>query len=258
LTKSTVVAPKTQDRTTLPPESVEADVSSRLVAVTSSFSGREIVVFGAVHNSRQPNAASGYYDVVVLVEGTREKLVTRKKSRVGGIWINTRSFNFRDVPSYYAISSTRPLDEIASEAIRARLDIGFDHVPMELVSNGKSKPKCPELKIFRKAVVRLKQASNLYQDHEYGVAFTGSSLFRTSLRLPANVKVGPFATKVFLFREGKLLSSYAAHLTLQRQGIELTMHNFAFGFPFWYGIFAVVVAAFAGLAAAQVFGSKAH
>ena len=239
-------------------ESVEADVSARRVAVTSSFSGREIVVFGAVHNSRQPNAAAGYYDVVILVEGAKEHLVSRKKARIGGIWINSVSVNLKDVPSYYAISSTRPLDEIASEDILTRLEIGFNHVPMRVASKGKSKVTEAELKEFREAVVRIKQASGLYQEHQYGVAFTGSSLFRASLRLPANVKVGPFATKVFLFREGKLLSDYAANLTLEREGIELTLHNFAFGSPLLYGIFAVLIAGFAGLAAAQVFGSKAH
>ena len=47
-----------------PRESVQADVSARNVAVTSSFNGTEIVIFGAVDNSQQPSAESGYYDVV--------------------------------------------------------------------------------------------------------------------------------------------------------------------------------------------------
>ena len=40
-------------------ESVQADVSARNVAVTSSFNGIEIVIFGAVDNSQQPSAESG-------------------------------------------------------------------------------------------------------------------------------------------------------------------------------------------------------
>ena len=50
-------------------ESVQADVSARTVSVTSSFNGTEIVIFGAVDNSQQPSAESGYYDVVIVVEG---------------------------------------------------------------------------------------------------------------------------------------------------------------------------------------------
>ena len=100
----------------MPPETVQADVSTRNVAVTSSFTGTEIVVFGAVDNSRQPGAESGYYDIVVVIEGTPSRVAVRKKARIGGIWLNTRNANYDGVPSYYAIWSTRPLDEIASEA----------------------------------------------------------------------------------------------------------------------------------------------
>ena len=84
---------------------MQADVHTRSVAVTSSFSGIEIVVFGAVHNSRQPSAESGYYDVVIVLEGTPSRLVARKKSNVAGMWINTHSITFESVPSYYAIVS---------------------------------------------------------------------------------------------------------------------------------------------------------
>ena len=40
------------------------------VEVTSGFTGHEIIVFGAVDNSQPPSAEAGYYDVVVVVEGT--------------------------------------------------------------------------------------------------------------------------------------------------------------------------------------------
>src|SRR5262245_53231252 len=53
-----------------PRETVQADVSTRSVAVTSSFTGTEIIVFGAVDNSRQQTAESGFYDIVIIIEGT--------------------------------------------------------------------------------------------------------------------------------------------------------------------------------------------
>ena len=114
----------------LPPETVQADVSTRNVAVTSSFTGTEIVVFGAVDNSRQPGAEAVLYDIVVVIEGTPNRIAVRKKSQLGGIWMNTRNASFDGVPSYYAIWSTRPLDEIASEATMIGYEIGFDHVRM--------------------------------------------------------------------------------------------------------------------------------
>src|SRR5262249_13636783 len=63
-------------------ESVQADVSARNVPVTSSFHGTEIVIFGAVDNSQQPSAESGYYDVLIVVEGVPGRIVVRRKNNV--------------------------------------------------------------------------------------------------------------------------------------------------------------------------------
>ncbi len=245
----------------LPQESVQADVSTRNVAVTSSFTGTEIVVFGAVDNSRQPGAESGYYDIVVVIEGTPGHVDVRRKSRVGGIWLNTRNASFDDVPSYYAIWSTRPLDEIASEATMIGYEIGFDHVRMTPAggtegAGSSSELPAADLGEFHKALVRLKQQSGLYVKDEFGVAFIGRSLFRANIALPANVTLGPFDTRVYLFRNEKLLSQYNVRLNLEREGIERHIHDFAFSWPLVYGIGTVLIAMSAGLAAAFISGKS--
>src|SRR6185312_7140507 len=86
-------------------ESVEADASTRQVAITSSFTGTEILVFGTVENSVQPSPEAGTYDVVIVVEGKPAPVIVRRKSRVGGLWINTSSMRFAALPSFYAIAS---------------------------------------------------------------------------------------------------------------------------------------------------------
>ena len=91
----------------VPHETVEADVSTRSVSITSNFAGTEILVFGTVENSRQPSPEAGTYDVVVVVEGAASPLTVRKKDRVGGVWINSKEVRFAAVPVYYAIASTR-------------------------------------------------------------------------------------------------------------------------------------------------------
>ncbi len=98
-------------------ESVEADVSARNIAVTSSFNGTEIVIFGAIDGSQQPSPESGYYDVIIVVEGVPGRLVVRRKGNVAGLWLNTASAIFDNVPSYYAIASTRPIDEIVAGGV---------------------------------------------------------------------------------------------------------------------------------------------
>jgi uncharacterized protein (TIGR02186 family) len=236
----------------VPKETVQADVSTRSVAVTSSFTGTEIVVFGAVDNSRQTSAEAGLYDVVVILEGTASELVVRRKSNVAGIWVNTQSLTFVSVPSYYAIASTRPLDEVAPPNVLNENDIGFQHVRMTPVQGWETGLTTADLQAFRDAVIRIKTREGLYIRNDYDVVFIGRSLFRATIGLPANVPVGPLSAKVFLFRDGQLLSTYNSRVMLEREGVERVLHDFAFKLPFWYGVFVVAVAVSAGLAASTL------
>lgn len=238
---------------TLPRESVQADVSSRSVSVTSSFTGTEIVVFGAVDHSRQPTAEAGLYDVVIVLEGTPTRLVARRKSNVAGIWINTHSITFESVPSYYTILSTRPLDEVTNPLVLRENDIGFEHVRMAPVKGWETGVTTADLQEFAEAVIRLKQEDGLYVQEQYGVVFIGRSLFRASVNLPANVPVGPLDVRVYLFRDGNILSTYTARVRLEREGLELLLHNFAFNRPLLYGLFTVTIAVGAGLLASAAF-----
>jgi len=238
-----------------PKEGVEADASTRQVAITSSFTGTEILVFGTVENSVQPSPEAGTYDIIVVVEGMPSPVVVRKKSRVAGIWINTSSMHFASVPSYYAIASTRPIDEIADKALLDGNQIGFDHVRM--AHSVADAPDAASVQSFRDALIRLKEQQGVYVRRDFGVTFIGRSLFRATIALPPNVPVGPLTARVFLFKEGKLLGQYESRVMLQREGIERFIHNFAISQPLAYGVVTVLLAAAAGLAAAFAFRKPA-
>jgi uncharacterized protein (TIGR02186 family) len=234
-------------------ESVQADVSARNVAVTSSFNGTEIVIFGAVDNSQQPSAESGYYDVLIVVEGVPTRTVARRKNNVAGLWLNTSAATFDLVPSYYAIASTRPIDEITTEEFRATHGIGFQHLRFAPAFGQAQGLSTEDLAEFRRAIIRLKRKQGLYVQDPFSVAFIGRSLFRATIELPANVTVGPFETRVYLFREEKLLSQYTVKLNLEREGVERHLHAFAFTYPALYGLMTVIIAVAAGLTASTVF-----
>lgn len=238
-------------------ESVEADISTRAVSITSNFSGTEIVIFGAVEESRQESAEAGIYDIIVVVEGTHEPLIVRRKSNVAGLWINTEGLEFPSVPSYYAIASTRPIEEITDPQVLREEKIGLIHAPMAF-KNNTQKLSEDQIARFREAIIRIKRDDGLFQRKPYGVAFIGSSLFRTTIDLPANVPIGPLRTKVYLFRGGELLANYEAQVTLQRAGLEEFLHSFAFESPLLYGLMSVAIAVIAGLAASIFFRRQAH
>ncbi len=238
---------------TVPQEKVEADISTRSLEVTTGFTGHEIVVFGAIDNSQAPKEQAGYYDVVVVVEGTPFPVVVRRKSDVAGVWINTSSVTFGSVPSYYAIASTRPIEEIAGPAVLERHAIGPRHIKMTPSASTRSAFKDYELAAFRAAVVRLKKKDDLYVLEPNGVTFAGRSLFRSTIALPANVPVGPLVARTYLFHDGEVVSAHIARVTLHRAGIEWLVHNFAFVYPLSYGLVAVLIAVGSGLLASVYF-----
>ncbi len=238
----------------VPLEKVEADVSTRSVEVTTDFTGHEILVFGAIDNSQEPEDQAGYYDVVVVVEGTPLPVVVRHKTDVAGVWVNTSSVIFASVPSYYAISSTRPVEEIAGPKVLERHAIGFAHIKMTPAPGNRWSYNDYELAAFKAAVIRLKQKEGLYVvKAKDGVTFTGRSLFRATISLPANVPVGPLVARTYLFRDGEVLSAHIARVNLERTGVERVLHNFAFRYPLVYGVVAVVLAALSGLLASAFF-----
>ena len=61
----------------------------------------------------------GGYDVVVTVTGSRQTVVTFRKARVLGIWVNADSRVIENAPAYIDVLSNKPLEEVAdAETLR--------------------------------------------------------------------------------------------------------------------------------------------
>lgn len=232
-----------------PRETIEADVSTRSISIESDFTGTRVVVFGTVENSRQTSPDENLYDLAVVIVGPRESIVARRKSNVAGLWVNTSSYRFREVPSYYAVLSTRPVKEIASLPVLYQHGIGLENMrifPDEEIG-------AEDAEQFKSAVLRVKQSSGLYRQEPKGAGFIGKSLFRASVDLPANISVGEFTAWIYLFEKGDLLTTYKTRLDLQRGGFERLIYNFADQYPLLYGLAAVALALVAGFLATLAF-----
>ncbi len=232
-------------------ERIEADVSSRRIGIESDFAGIQVVVFGAVDHSQQRSAEENLYDIAIVIRGPDEPTVVRQKDRVAGLWINQAAKVFAGVPQYYAVLSTRPLGEIASAEILDRRRIGFDNLRFQLADGAQASTS--EEEAFRRALIRIKQDQNLYQERDFAVAFISRSLFRATVSLPANVPVGVYDVEIFLFRNGELLDTHETELRIEKQGLERFIYNLAFQNSLLYGIAGVIIAIIAGLAASAAF-----
>ncbi len=98
-------------------DTLVADLSQHLVAITTGFAGTDVLLFGATE---------GEGEVVVIVRGPDRPVIMHRKSRVLGVWVNTAQMTFERAPSFYSIARSRPLAEIAQEPALARQQLGLD------------------------------------------------------------------------------------------------------------------------------------
>ncbi|MCC2110627.1 MAG: TIGR02186 family protein [Hyphomicrobiales bacterium] len=234
-------------------ETVTTAVSSPTVSVSSNFTGTDIVVFGDVERDAATvsRGAEGY-DVVVIVSGPGEAVVTRRKERIVGIWINRDSRTYVGVPSYYAVLANRPLDKVTTPELLDKLHLGIDNLVIPTGGN----PTAEESRAdgdFMEAFRRLKQKSGLYLTDATGVEFLSSTLFKASLHLPANVPVGELRADVFLFRDGALLARQTQTINITKIGFEQFTYEAAYNYALIYGIAAVLLAYFTGWLAGVLF-----
>ncbi len=81
-------------------------LSTHRVLINSSFTGAELVLFGTVEPNGTARQNPGY-DLVVTVTGPKQDVVTRRKERMLGIWVNLDSRTFVESPPTWRCCRTR-------------------------------------------------------------------------------------------------------------------------------------------------------
>lgn len=221
--------------------SLVADLSRHLVAITTGFVGTDVLLFGATDDAG---------DVVVIVRGPDRPVVVHRKSRVLGVWVNTAKMTFDRAPSFYAIASSRPLAEIAQETVLARQQMGLDRLRLDLPRAKASENVAAE---WRAGLIRNHESLGLYRAEVGRVVFLGNRLFRARIPLPANVPTGTYQVEVFLLQDGRVVSAQTTPLNVSKIGAEAEIYDFAYQSPPLYGLIAILVALMAGWAAHLVF-----
>lgn len=227
--------------TTAQAQRLVADLSSHLIAITTGFTGTEVVLFGTTEG---PSS-----DVVVVVTGPRTSVTVRRKDRVAGLWLNREKVVFAQVPTYYAVAATGPLDRIASTFTAQRHQLGPHNIKLD---TGRALPP-EELAEFRDALVRNQQRAGLYARNTAPVSFLGDRLFRTNLTFPANVHTGLYNVEVFQIRDGEVVSAQTTPLVVAKIGFSAEVYEFGRNQPLAYGIAATVGALLIGWATGMAF-----
>jgi uncharacterized protein (TIGR02186 family) len=233
-------------------EHLVTSLSDYRVSITSNFAGQNLVLFGTVDRDAGSVARRGGYDIVVTVLGPRQSIVTWRKERVLGIWINAESRTFVDAPSYAAVLANRSIQTITDRELRRRLQLGINNIllPQEIAGDVADVVREDP---FRTAFLRLQGQRGLFVEQTDAVTFLTATLFRGAIPLPATAPIGTYQVDVKLFADGTMIARETSAFELYKSGIEQVVATAARFHGLLYGLTTVGFGLAVGWLATVVF-----
>jgi len=233
-------------------ENLIVSVSNHRITVTPNYSGEELVLFGSIERDSKSKPPGTPYDIVVTVSGPRADMVTRRKERKLGIWVNVDSREFIQVPAYLGIFSNRQIDDIAAPDVQRRQQIGLASFPLpqrmgpDIANTVATDP-------FRTAFVRLRLEHGLYREQTSALTFLTPTLFRTGIPLPAEVPTGTYTIDIKLFANGAFVTKTETAFEIVKVGFEQFVANSARYHGLLYGLATAMMAIMTGWLASIIF-----
>jgi uncharacterized protein (TIGR02186 family) len=220
-------------------ETLITAVSSYQVAITSSFTGAQLTVFGTVERDGRTIARGDPYDLVVTVLGPRRTIVVRQREQAGPVWVNQSQRRYTDAPSFIFVASNRKIDDIISPDLARREHVGL---AQQLIPRGTGFDSDLGDPRFSEALIRLARADRLFMQDERAAAFLTPSLFRAAIPLPAAAPQGTYDVEVVLFAGGVPLARQSTNFEVITTGFEQRIGLSARSSPWLYGLATVVLA----------------
>lgn len=224
------------------------DVSQREVQIRYSFTGAELLLFGAIiyPGGRTPE---GPADIAIVIKGPSQPIIVREKQKVAGIWINVESERFRSAPSFYAVASSRPLPELVDERIAAIYELGVGNLQLSPGAGATEE----ERRRFESGFIDLMRRRQLYLEDPRGVEITSGVLYRARINIPARVPVGQYTAETFLIQDKRVIAAAVREIRIEKFGFERFVATAAERWSLVYGLVAVLVSLFLGWSASAVF-----
>ena len=226
-------------------EEIILGLSQNEIDITATFTGSEILLFGAIR--RDAPVPDGNLGIIVTVAGPEVPVTVRRKERRFGIWVNVDDVKIAAAPSFYAVATSADLFKVLrpSEDLINRITIPqvVRHVGTNVLDS----------QSFSRALMRIREENNQYQRLEGAVAISRDTLFQTRIQMPANLTEGFYVAKIFLTRDGNIVDEYETSIPVKKVGLERWLYNLAHDNAFLYGLMSLAIAIAAGWGASAVF-----
>jgi len=224
------------------------DVSQKKVEIIYSFTGAELLLFGAIlyPGGKTPNKPA---DIAVVLKGPFQPITIREKQKVAGIWVNAQSARFRSAPTFYAVASSRPLEKLIDERTASIFELGLGNLQLSPASGD---TPAEQLR-FEAGLIDLRKRAGLYAESPNSVKITDEVLYRARLAIPARVPVGNYTAETYLIQGGRVIAAASLDVEIHKSGFERYVASAAQDHPISYGLIAVVLSVVMGWLAGVVF-----
>ena len=224
------------------------DISARNVQIRYSFTGAQLLLFGAVvyPGGRAPEHPA---DIAVVLRGPVQPILLREKQKIAGIWMNADSNRFRSAPSFYAVASSQPISDLVDERTAAIYELGLHN--LQLSPGGGALPE--KERLFEAGLLDLRRRNGLYSENPHGVEITDRVLYRAVITIPSQVPVGTYTAETFLIDDGRVLAAATRDIQIDKSGFERFVAVAARRHRLLYGLAAVALSLGLGWAAAAAF-----
>lgn len=224
------------------------EVSQSRVEVRQGFTGADLLLYGAVIDPAGSGSRT-QYDIVVVLKGPAEPIRLREKERIAGIWMNAGATDFRSAPSFFAVASSRPIEEIVDPLTAAIYELGTEFI--QLSPTGQIEPE--EQARFVSGLVDVRQRAGLYNEDPDGVRISEGVLYQARIALPSNVTTGRYSAETFAIANGRVLTSAIADIEVVKVGLEGRVVHAAERWSLFYGLGAILLSLGMGWIAGRVF-----
>jgi uncharacterized protein (TIGR02186 family) len=227
------------------------DVSARSIEIRYSFSGAQLLLFGAIlyPGGKVPSQQA---HIAVVVKGPVQPIVVREKHKIAGIWMNADSHRFRSAPSFYAIATSEPIARLVDERTAAIYELGLDN--LQLSPGGGALPD--KERRFEKGLLDLRERQKLYLQDPKGVEISQGVLYRARIAIPSQVPVGTYTAETFLISDHRVVAAATREIEIGKSGFERYVALAALRHSVFYGLAAMLLSLGLGYAAAWAFARR--
>ena len=227
------------------------DVSARSIEIRYSFTGAQLLLFGAIlyPGGRVPSDEA---QIAVVVKGPVQPIMVREKHKIAGIWMNADSHRFQSAPGFYAIARSEPIASLVDDRTAAIYELGVDN--LQLSPGGGALPD--KERRFEAGLLDLRKRQGLYSQNPKGVEISEGVLYRARIDIPSQVPVGTYTAETFLIDDKRVLAAATREIQIGKSGFERYVALAARRHAFLYGLAAMLMSLGLGYAAAWAFSKR--